>query len=366
VSEGKKTWIISLFYSAYAVLVVSLLGNLIGSVLSEFFGAKVDRLFWQIVVGLLTCLANYLIFTFLTPNKEDVFLIFNQQSRVKQLALALVTICICSAQFIGYFFLSMLYPLILSCAYAFIIMGFWLKVQVYNEKRLRTELQRTKESEFENLKSYTKHIEEMYEEVRVFKHDYQNMLIFILKCIENQDYAEVEEYFQSIAENTSSKIPHLDNIADLSNIKLPNVKGFISYKILSARNSGIDVQLECREELLEINMPTHDFVRIISNLLDNAMEAAGKSIEKKMNIAIFENQGETGWCVVIANYFLRDETTSLAVEKLYEKGFSTKGKNRGLGLSIVLETINKYPQVSLESSLKSNLFFQCLNIEREI
>ena len=48
------------------------------------------------------------------------------------------------------------------------------------------------------------------------------------------------------------------------------------------------------------------------------------------------------------------------IEEIYEMGFSTKGKNRGLGLSNVKEIISKYEDIILETDITSNSFTQVL------
>ena len=48
---------------------------------------------------------------------------------------------------------------------------------------------------------------------------------------------------------------------------------------------------------------------------------------------------------------------------LFKQGFSTKGENRGLGLSNLKEIIDKYKNVTLDTFIKNELFFQEITIK---
>ena len=55
---------------------------------------------------------------------------------------------------------------------------------------------------------------------------------------------------------------------------------------------------------------------------------------------------------------------ALIVEKIFEKGESSKGKNRGLGLYKAKEIIKKYPGVELKTQVDKELFMQKLIISK--
>ena len=49
--------------------------------------------------------------------------------------------------------------------------------------------------------------------------------------------------------------------------------------------------------------------------------------------------------------------------RIYQKGFSTKGSNRGLGLTNVKEIIDRNPNVNLETLIENNEFTQVVKIK---
>ena len=103
-----------------------------------------------------------------------------------------------------------------------------------------------------------------------------------------------------------------------------------------------------------------DFMRCLGIILDNAVEAAIESENKILNIA-FINKNKS-ILVIVENTF-PDELPP--VYKMFKYGFSTKGNNRGIGLSNLREISNKYKNVSLETVVKDDKFIQNLTICNE-
>ncbi|ADZ19124.1 Histidine kinase-like ATPase [Clostridium acetobutylicum EA 2018] len=54
------------------------------------------------------------------------------------------------------------------------------------------------------------------------------------------------------------------------------------------------------------------------------------------------------------------------IYKIYKRGFSTKGDNRGIGLSNLKDIIGKYPNVMLDTVIEDNQFKQIIDIKNKI
>ena len=50
------------------------------------------------------------------------------------------------------------------------------------------------------------------------------------------------------------------------------------------------------------------------------------------------------------------------MSKIFKAGFSTKGKNRGLGLSNLKDIMNNYSNATLDTSIENNRFIQNITI----
>ena len=66
--------------------------------------------------------------------------------------------------------------------------------------------QRRKEEEHRNIMEYTKHVEEMYEELRSFRHDYVNILASLSGYIEKRDVDGLSQYFEENIMPTNMRI----------------------------------------------------------------------------------------------------------------------------------------------------------------
>ena len=131
----------------------------------------------------------------------------------------------------------------------------------------------------------------------------------------------------------------------------------ISSKLIKAQELGLNVDIDIMEEILSINMDIIDLIRSIGILLDNAIEAAISTEEKYIALGIIKK--ESYIIIVIMNSY-DGEINSVA--KLFKEGYSTKGKNRGLGLSNLKEMVNKNKNVLLDTSIENNRFTQVLTI----
>ena len=210
--------------------------------------------------------------------------------------------------------------------------------------------------EFKQLKEYTDTIENIIEESKKFRHDYINILATINGYIQDKDLKGLEKYFgDEILQQ--SLIMKNNKYTSLQNLKISGLKGLISSKITKASALNLEINTEIIEVIEDIAVNNLDMARILGILLDNAIESAALTKDKKLNIIIMKNKN----CIIfiISNSFLGYISS---INQLYKKGFSTKGENRGLGLSIAKDIIKKYPNILLNTDIENNLFKQELLI----
>jgi len=125
---------------------------------------------------------------------------------------------------------------------------------------------------------------------------------------------------------------------------------------------NIHVQLELNNDIyFKEKIDIIVLVRILGIFLDNSIEEL-KYLEKgNLSIAIFLIEKDT--------YIIIENTTKNDMQSLHEikkEGFSTKGKDRGLGLSNADQLIQKYPYLLWETSIEKNKFIQTLIILNDI
>ena len=128
--------------------------------------------------------------------------------------------------------------------------------------------------------------------------------------------------------------------------------------MIHAQELGIDVFIDIMEDIKRIDMDIVDLCRIVGILIDNAIEAALISTNRSLKVALVNKNSST--IIAIINS-CPDNTPP--IYKLFQKGFSTKGQNRGLGLSNLKELISHYNNISLDTIIENGEFIQNLEIE---
>jgi two-component system sensor histidine kinase AgrC len=238
----------------------------------------------------------------------------------------------------------------------FILLGVILFVLI---RSLTKELEfRNKQKEFENLKQYTESLEKLYSDMRVFRHDYINIISSMIGYIDNRDMDGLERHFYENIIPVSKSMQKNDfKIGAIKNIDIPEIKGIVSSKLIRAQELGLDVHVEVVENIDDVKMNIIDLSRILGILLDNAIEASKESLEFKLKLAFIKT--EKSIIIVISNSY---KEKNISLNKIFKPNYSTKGSGRGIGLNNLKKIIDNYDNVFLETKMIENFFIQELQI----
>lgn len=231
-------------------------------------------------------------------------------------------------------------------------------------KSVTSELEaKNKQIQLDSLKEYTDTLENLYTDMRSFRHDYINILSSMVGYMENKDMEGLEKYFNTkiIPLNKGMEAKNY-KIGSLKNIELPEIKGIFSSKIVAAQELGIDVFIDIIEPIKRIDMDIIDLCRCVGILLDNAIQAVQNydthsTDVEPLKVAIINK--EKSVLIVIINSCCKNVAP---IHKIYQRGFSTKGEDRGLGLSNLKEIIGRYSNVSLDTIIENSEFKQHIEI----
>ena len=231
------------------------------------------------------------------------------------------------------------------------------KVQM--EKEIELE---QKKFEQKHLQTYTDEIVALYNEIRGFRHDYTGMLVSLRMAIESKDLQEIDRVYSEVLVKANQKL-RSDKYTyfDLNNIEDSALRSLIAQSIVNAKTNDVEYTLEVKDIITPLSMELLDLVRVMSVLLNNAVEGAVESYQKQLEVAIIKLDLET--LVVIQNSCKKRKVKS---EDLFELGFSTKGRHRGLGLNNVKEILGKYDNVILETEIDNDVFKQVIRFKREL
>lgn len=230
------------------------------------------------------------------------------------------------------------------------------KVQIEREIALKQ-----KKFEQEHLQTYTDEIVGLYNEIRGFRHDYAGMLVSMQMAIDSRNLQEIDRVYNEVLVKVNQKLrSEKYTYFDLNNIEDSALRSLIAQSIVYARNNDVEFTLEVKDTITRLSIDLLDLVRIMSVLLNNAVEGAAESYLKQMEVAVIRMDLET--VIVIQNSC---KITMSPSEDLFELGFSTKGRNRGIGLNNVKEILDKYENIILETEIEESTFRQIIRFKRE-
>lgn len=202
------------------------------------------------------------------------------------------------------------------------------KVIIECTKGIETEEKRKAEIQQQKLlENYVNNLEQMIDEMRAFRHDYKNMLSTMAGFIRENQMEELKEYFYD-----KTELPVGDSEMQaaawkyLRNIMPMELKGFLYEKMLLIFTRNIQVRVNITNGLDVKYSDMKTLIRILGIFIDNAVEEAEKLTEGFVEIEIVKTKLGVLFCIK-NNYDEKPEIGLMA-----EKGYSTKGKDRGMGL----------------------------------
>ena len=237
-------------------------------------------------------------------------------------------------------------------------MGVIKKLDTYLKDKLHERLDQEQTLRYRDMERYSRHIEELYKEVRSFRHDYTNLLTSLRLGIEEEDMKQIKEVYDSVLKDSSEKLQ--DNKYDLGrlvNIRDKALKSLLAGKFLKARDKKIVFNVEVPEEIQVEGMSLLDFLTIVSILCDNAIEASAEASQPHVSIAFLKNGAQETF--IIENS-IKEE--GIDISEIFSFGASSKGEERGVGLYTVMKIVESHPNTSLTTTCQNQVFRQVLTV----
>ena len=242
--------------------------------------------------------------------------------------------------------------------YLLFFMGVIKKLDTYLKDKLHERLDQEQAFRYRDMERYSRHIEELYKEVRSFRHDYTNLLTSLRLGIEEEDMEQIKEIYDSVLKDSSQKLQ--DNKYDLGrlvNVRDRALKSLLAGKFLKAIDKKIIFNVEVPEEIQVEEMSLLDFLTIVSILCDNAIEASIEASQPHVSIAFFKNGEQETF--IIENS-IKEE--SIDISEIFSFGVSSKGEERGVGLYTVMKIVESHPNTSLNTTCQDQVFRQVLTM----
>ncbi|RTX85426.1 GHKL domain-containing protein, partial [Staphylococcus piscifermentans] len=236
---------------------------------------------------------------------------------------------------------------------AIVILVIVISISLLREMRYKRQMQ-----EIDNYYKYTVRIEKINNDMRKFRHDYVNILLSMSEFIRDDDMEGLKTYFDNnitpLKDNIQTKSFKINGIEHL---QIRELKGLLTSKIIQAQENNIQVSVEVPDEINEISLNMIDLSRLVGIILDNAIEASLEIDNPLIQIGFMKEENSV--IIIIMNKCAKDIPK---VHELFQEGFSTKGNNRGLGLSTLKEISESKENVLLDTIIENDYFVQKLEI----
>ena len=218
------------------------------------------------------------------------------------------------------------------------------------------KLQKTMEN-LEQEKLYNKTLQILHDNIRSFKHDFANIIAALGGYIETNDMEGMKRFYSQLLADCSQ----VSNLSSLnpSVINNPAVYTILANKYYKADTLGIKINLECFIDFNTLNMSIYEFSRILGILLDNAIEATSECEKKLINVYIRNEINRHRQLLIIENTY---KDKNVDVERIFEKGFTSKPNNTGLGLWEVNKIVSKHSNLARYTTKNDEFFTQQIEI----
>ena len=212
----------------------------------------------------------------------------------------------------------------------------------------------------EEEKLYNKTLTILYDNIRGFKHDFNNIVQAIGGYISTNNIDGLKDYYSDLMADCQK----VNNLAILNPelINNPAVYSLLTSKYHKATELEINMNFEVFLDLETLNIKTYDLTRMLGILLDNAIEASSKCTEKIINITIRKDNKVNRQLFIIENTY---SNKNVNTDRIFEKGYTSKaedGKNHGLGLWEVRKILKKNNNLNLFTTKTDKFFKQQLEI----
>ncbi|MGG7144636.1 sensor histidine kinase [Clostridium nigeriense] len=213
-----------------------------------------------------------------------------------------------------------------------IFINILLNISFY--RSLHKTILKNKNIEVKN--AYNPLLDEIIQNIRANEHEYKNHISMLYSMI------QVSKSIPEIKEKAGSYIGNITNTNVLStvlDIESATLKAILYSKLVECEQLGINLSYTIKNNIEEAYLDDTEITIILSNLLNNAIEATKESSNKKISIDVRKLEK---YKIEVKNNISGLNIDPSKIENFFNKGFSSKGNGRGYGLYNVKKIVKKY------------------------
>lgn len=171
----------------------------------------------------------------------------------------------------------------------------------------------------ELIETHYQEVENMYRQIRGWRHDYRNHIQLMKVLAANGDMDGIKAYLDELDTDLNT----VDTVVKTGNSMADAI---LNSKISLAKSRNIPVQVDAHIPV-KLKMSELDLCCIIGNLFDNAIEASLPLPEEQRLIRVYMDMKGTQLYISFTNF-----TASKKLVKTGNRFRTTKGEGHGFGL----------------------------------
>lgn len=242
---------------------------------------------------------------------------------------------------------------------SFILLVAFLILSIYSFSRI-VKLAITKRN-LQNAEDYNKSLQQLYDKVKGFKHDFESMVFTLGGYLDNNDLAGAKSYFEDMKKDC--KFTSNLSVLNPKIINNPGIYSLLNNLYTKAVKQDIDMDIKSFLDLSDLKINTYEFSRILGILIDNAIEASAICDEKIIKVIFRKELAHNKSIVIIENTYSNKDVD---LTEIFKKGFSEKSEHSGIGLWEVQKYVSKTQNLNLVTTKNNRFFTQKLEIYDEV
>ena len=167
-------------------------------------------------------------------------------------------------------------------------------------------------------------LEDLNSTLRAQRHDFMNHLQVVFSLLELEDYKEASDYIERVYGD-------IRRVSRTLKTAHPAINALLAAKVGDCEARGVHVDLQIESPWIDLPVESWEMCRVLGNLIDNAMDAMKDTPEPRLLIRLSESVQSYTFAIANNGPMIQPSVA----ERIFQRGFSTKGEGRGMGLSIV-------------------------------
>lgn len=333
-----------------------ILTNIFNTSSTDFTNIPIYRLIYSIAYYVLL----YLIYIILFKRKISINLLDKLKFKnnfTLILNFLIGFIAICMQIYIEFYYIDYIPTTLVFTSLSILLIYF--SISLFS--LLRTNKLEITTQNLEEEKLYNKTLGILYDNIRCFKHDYNNTVQAIGGYISTNNMDGLKSYYADLLDDCQ-KVNNL-SLLNPEIINNPAIYSILTDKYYRADELGIKINLDVFTDLSNLSIKPYNLTKILGILLDNAVEASSKCETKIINLTFRKDLKVNRDLIIIENTYTNK---NINTDRIFEKGYSSKTnedtKSHGLGLWEVRKILKKSKNLNLFTSKNSEYFKQQLEI----